>query len=191
MLSAVCRDPGYEPRVRAAYERYRAMPEDPINRPLGNPSWIPQRHWVLFYLGRALGNLGDPRSVDTLAASLSAELNEARHGRPDPSEPNILFLQLEYTPCWRAAAAWALGQIGDRRAVPVLLAAVGDLRNATDTRHAAAEALADIADPASLEPIRQLAADYPEVSTRRALLEACARCERADRTVAMRRGAEP
>jgi len=173
MLSLVCRDPKYEPRVRAAYERYRAKPEDPIKRPLGNPSWIPQRHWVLFYLGRALGNLGDPRSVDTLLASLSHELNEARHGRPDPSEPNILFLQLEYTPCWRTAAAWALGQIGDRRAVPVLLKVLENLENATDTRHAAAEALGHIADPASLESIRQLAASYPEVSTRRALLEAC------------------
>ncbi|MCR4412830.1 MAG: HEAT repeat domain-containing protein, partial [Thermoguttaceae bacterium] len=39
ILSAVCRDPRYEPRVRAAYERYRAKPEDRIERPLGNPSW--------------------------------------------------------------------------------------------------------------------------------------------------------
>ena len=105
-------------------------------------------------------------------ASLAPELNEARHGRPDPSEPNIHFLQLEYTPCWRAAAAWALGQIGDRRAVPALLDVIRNLENATDTRHAAAEALGNIADPTSLEAIEQLAAGYPEVSTRRALIEA-------------------
>ncbi|OHB85968.1 MAG: hypothetical protein A2V98_09340 [Planctomycetes bacterium RBG_16_64_12] len=185
MLSLLCPDQNYEPRLRAAYERYRAMPEDPIDRPLGNPTWIPQRHWVLFYLGRALGNLGDPRSVDTLLASLSPDLNEARHGRPDPSEPNIHFLQLEYTPCWRAAAAWAVGQIGDRRAVPVLLEVVANLDNATDTRHAAAEALGALADPASLEAIQQLAAEYPEVSTRRALEQACIRCERRDQTAAL------
>ena len=172
VLSLACRDQKYEPQVRAAYERYRAKPEDEIKRPLGNPSWIPQRHWVLFYLGRTLGNLGDPRSIDTLVASLAPELNEARHGRPDPSEPNIHFLQLEYTPCWRAAAAWALGQIGDRRAVPALLDVIRNLENATDTRHAAAEALGNIADPTSLEAIEQLAAGYPEVSTRRALIEA-------------------
>ena len=173
VLASVCRDRKYEPRVRAAYERYRAKPEDPIKRPLGNPSWIPQRHWVLFYLGRSLGNLGDPGSVDTLLASLSDELNEARHGRPDPSEPNIHFLQLEYTPCWRAAAAWALGRIGDRRATPVLLDVVRNLNNATDTRHAAAEALARIAGPDSLQAVRALAVGYPEVSTRRVLLQAC------------------
>ncbi|MHB8863267.1 MAG: HEAT repeat domain-containing protein [Pirellulaceae bacterium] len=172
MLSAVCRDPAYEPQVRAAYERFRAMPEDAISRPLGNPSWIPQRHWVLFFLGRTLGSLGDPASLDTLCASLDPALNEARHGRPDPSEPNIHFLQLEYTPCWRASAAWALGRIGDRRAVPALLEVVRNLDNATDTRHAAAEALGAIGDPESLPAIRELAANYPEVSTRRALLKA-------------------
>jgi HEAT repeat protein len=172
LLSAICRDPAIEPRIRAAYERYRARPEDPIDRPLGNPSWIPQRHWVLFFLGRTLGNLGDPQSVETLMASLDPALHEARHGRPDPAEPNIHFLQLEYTPCWRAAAAWALGEIGDRRASTRLIQIVANLDNATDTRHAAAEALGKIADPASLPAIRELAAEYPEVSTRRALLRA-------------------
>lgn len=176
VLSLVCRDQQFEPRVRAAYERYRAKPEDPIERPLGNPTWIPQRHWVLFYLGRALGNLRVSESVDMLLALLHTDLNEARHGRPDPSEPNIHFLQLEYTPCWRAAAAWALGQIGERRAVASLLDTVGNLDNATDTRHAAAEALGSIADPASLPALKALAADYPEVTTRRALLQACDRC---------------
>ena len=67
----------------------------------------------------------------------------------------------------------ALGRIGDRRAVPTLLKVIANLDNATDTRHAAAEALGAIADPTSLGAIQKLAADYPEVSTRRALLEVC------------------
>lgn len=182
ILSLVCRDRKYEPRVRAAYERYRAKPEDPINRPLGNPTWIPQRHWVLFFLGRALGNLGDPASVDTLLASLGAERNEARHGHPDPAEPNIHFLHLEYTPCWRSSAAWALGRIAERRAAPALLGVLADLRNALDVRHAAAEAMGRLADPASLDAIRKLAEDYPDFSVRRALRRACDRA--AGRTVA-------
>jgi len=69
--------------------------------------------------------------------------------------------------------------------VPVLLEVVANLDNATDTRHAAAEALGALADPASLEAIQQLAAEYPEVSTRRALEQACLRCERRDRTAAL------
>jgi len=65
---------------------------------------------------------------------------------------------------------------GDRRAVGVLLKVVGDLDNAPDTRHAAAEALGRIADPAHLEALHRLAAGYPEQSTHAALLEAAARC---------------
>ncbi len=180
VLSLLSINTKYEARIRAAYERYRSMPEDPIDRPLGNPTWIPQRHWVLFYLGRTLGNVDDLASLDTLLASLDSKLNEARHGRPDPSEPNIHFLQLEYTPCWRASAAWAAGKIGDRRAVATLVDVVRNMDNATDTRHAAAKALGDIADHSSLQTIGELAQEYPEVSVRRALQEAAERCHRED-----------
>lgn len=169
ILSAVCRDARYEPRLRAAYQRYRAKPEDPLDRSLGNPTWIPQRHWVLFYLGRALGNLKSADSVPVLAESLRPELNEARHGRPDPTEPNIHFLQLEYTPCWRVTAAWALGQIGDRRAVPLLLDVLANLDNAVDVRHAAAESLDRLADAAVRQTLQRVARDYPEHSVRRVL----------------------
>ncbi len=177
VLASTCRDLRYNPALLAAYERYRAQPEETFPRRLDNPKVfrvkLPRRHWVLFFLGRALGNLGDPSSVDTLLASLSPELNEGRHGRPDPAEPNIHLLQMEATPSWRAAAAYGLGRIGDRRAVPALLEAAGCMENAVDTRYAAAEALVKIADPDSIPAIERLAADHPEVSTRRKLLEAC------------------
>jgi len=119
-----------------------------------------------------MGNLADPKSTHALIAALQSPA-EAANGYPDPLGPGVLFLHNDLTPCWRAASAWALGRIGDRRATAPLLAVVGDLKNATDTRHAAAEALQRIADPASLEPMRKLAEGYPEVSTRRALLRAC------------------
>jgi len=184
LLSAVCRDPRHEPAVRAAYERYRAMPEEAVSRTMGAPVFqirMPQRHWVLLFLGRTLGNLGDPASVDTLMASLAHERNEARHGRPSPADSNIHLLQLEPTPCWRGAAAWALGRIGDPRAGPALLETVANMDNATDTRYAAAVALGGMSDPGLAIVIRQLAADYPEVSTRRALLEAANASEAAGR----------
>jgi hypothetical protein len=175
ILSLTCRDRVEEPRVRAAFVRFRELPEEPVSRTLGNPTWTPVRHWTLFYLARALGNLRDPASVDTLAAVLSDALNEARHGRPDPAQPEIHLLQLDYTPCWRAASAWALGEIGDRRARPALLGAVRNLDNATDVRHAAAKALGKIAEPSDLAELKKLAADYPEVSVRKVLQTACAR----------------
>lgn len=175
ILSLVCRDRVFEPRIRAAFDRYREKPtEIPRVFDTGIPVVLelPAKHWVCFFLARSLGNLGDSASTDTLIACLDAEPTEAATGRPDPLGPGVLFLHNDLTPCWRAAAAWALGQIGDARATPALLTVVGDLENAPDTRHAAAEALGRIASPATLEPLARLAKDYPEVSTRRALLEA-------------------
>lgn len=176
VLSLVCRDRQYVPQILAAFHRYRAKPvEIPRVFDTGIPVVLelPARHWVCFYLARSLGNLADPRSVDPLITVLEQSPAEAATGRPDPLGPGVLFVHNDLTPCWRAAVAWALGRIGDRRAVPVLLSIVADLENATDTRHAAAKALGSIADPASFAAIRQLAADYPEVSTQQALQEAC------------------
>jgi HEAT repeat protein len=89
----------------------------------------------------------------------------------DKGIPVVLELPIKHWVCFFLART--LGQIGDRRAVPVLLNIVSDLKNAPDTRHAAAEALGRIADPDSIERIRELAVGYPEVSTRRALVKAC------------------
>ena len=177
ILSLVCRDRKYEPRIRAALDRYRARPPEKLVRAFGGgglPSRTPVKHWVCFFLARELGNLGDPKSVRSLIAVLEQSPTEAAGGRPDPTDPAVLFLHNGLTPCYRAAAAWALGRIGDRRATPTLLKVIGDLDNATDTRHAAAEALQRLAAMADLEAIRKLAADYPEVSTRKALLRVCA-----------------
>lgn len=176
ILSLTCRDRKYEPRIRAAFDRYRTRPKDPIERVFdtGIPvvQQLPVKNWVCFFLARSLGNLAAPDSVDSLIAALKAPA-EAANGYPDPLGPGCLFLHDDLTPCWRSAAAWALGCIGDKRAVPSLLGVVQDLKNAPDTRHAAAVALGRIANPASRESILRIASDYPEVSTRRALLEAC------------------
>ena len=56
---------------------------------------------------------------------------------------------------------------------PVVGSLVGDFDNATDVRHAAAESLGRLADPATLETMRKLAEEYPEHSVRRTLLRAC------------------
>jgi HEAT repeat protein len=173
ILSLVCRDAKYEPRIREAFLRYRQNKNDiPRVFDTGIPvvDALPTKNWVCFYLARSLGNLARPESVDALITVLQQEPTEAATGRPDPLGVGVLFLHNELTPCWRAAVAWALGRIGDRRATAVLLEIIANLENATDTRHAAAEALGQIGDPANIDALRLLAADYPEVSTRRALL---------------------
>ena len=136
---------------------------------------MPVKNWVCFYLARALGNLASTDSTDGLIALLENSQPEAASGYPDPLGPGVLFLHNGLTPCWRAAMAWALGRIGDPRSAPTLLAIVRDLHNATDTRYAAAVALGRLGDPGALDSIRQLAVDYPERSTRLALIAAAAK----------------
>ncbi|MCP4452120.1 MAG: HEAT repeat domain-containing protein, partial [Planctomycetes bacterium] len=153
VLSLVCRDRAYESRVRAALERYRNKPMDiPRVFDTGIPVvlTLPVKHWVCFFLARTLGNMGDPRSTEALVAILETEPAEAAFGHPDPLGPGVLFLHNDLTPCWRAAVAWALGRMGDHRAVPVLLSTIENMDNALDTRHAAAEALALCAKPSDM-----------------------------------------
>jgi HEAT repeat protein len=173
ILSLVCRDRALAPRIRQALERYWQQAVDiPRVFDTGIPvvTKLPARHWVSFFLARSLGNLGDAGSVAMLVKVLEDAAPEAASGRPDPLGPGVLFLHNDLTPCWRAEVAWALGRIGDARALPVLLKTIGNLDNATDTRYAAAIAAGQLADPAALAQLHRLAQDYPEISVRRALL---------------------
>jgi len=173
ILSIVCASPAYAPRLQAAYARYMVRSNDiPRVFSQGIPvvDKLPARHWVCFYLGRALGRVRHPESFETLLAAVRAS-NEFSLGSPDPLGPGLIFLHNDLTPCWRAAAAWALGQLGDRRAIPDLLQVAGDFNNATETRQAAAAALGLLADDDTRRALRQLALNYPEVSTRQTLLQ--------------------
>ena len=90
ILSLVCRDRSYEPRVRAALERYRVLPVVDLDREAANalPHKLPTRNWVCFFLARTLGNLADPRSVDSLVATLQQCPPEGSLGHPDPTSPS-------------------------------------------------------------------------------------------------------
>jgi HEAT repeat protein len=175
ILSLVVRDPALAPRVLTVFQRYRSR-ENTIQRVYdkGIPvvTELPVRHWVCFYLARTLGQLGNDCAVAALSESLDDKLAEAAGGRPDPLGPGVLFLHNDLTPCWRAAVAWALGRIGSPQASPALLRVLANMENATDTRYAAAVALGRLAKPSDRATLRELAGRTPEVSVRRALLEA-------------------
>jgi HEAT repeat protein len=174
ILSLALRDPAIEPRVRGAFARHRSR-ENKIPRVYdsGIPVVVelPERHWISFFLARTLGQLGAKESVPTLIAALEDFPAEAAAGRPDPLGPGVLFLHNDLTPCWRAASAWALGRIGDPAATPSLLRIIDNLENATDTRHAAAVALARTARSPDLPALEARSAKVPEVSVRHALIE--------------------
>ena len=170
VLSILCTDRQYEPRIRAVFNRYRARKPDPLFRSRKIRTPVPDRPFVLFYLARLLGKLADPASLDSLISALENDPNEAASGRPAPDTLWVGMLQKSNTPCYRAAAAYALSRIGDRAAMDVLLKTILNMDNAVDVRHAAATALRRVADEGDVPAIARLAADYPEVSVRNALL---------------------
>ena len=57
-----------------------------------------------------------------------------------------------------------------KTAVPTLLKAVQELENASSTREQAAAALGRVGDKSVLKEIAEIAEEYPELMTRRALL---------------------
>lgn len=175
ILSLVCRNPKYTDRIEAALLRYSTMNsgiERVFNTGIPVVDKLPVENWVCFYLARALGNIADPKSADTLLSLLENTLPEAASGRPDPLGPGVLFLHNDLTPCWRAAVVWALGRIGDPRAASIFFEIIRDLDNAMDTRHAAAVALGEIASTEIVKDITQLADNYPELSVQLALKKA-------------------
>ena len=171
IISLVCDNKAFAPRIQEAYLRYMAV-TNPLPRAFFGEHPViknlPVRHWNCFYLARALANLKDSGVVPALLTGL-ASAPEFTYGSPDPIDAAVLFLHNDMTPCWRAATAYALGEIGDKRAIPALLKTVANPSNAVDTRHAAATALGLLADKSLLSDLSKLLARCEETSMKQAL----------------------
>jgi len=159
VLSIVCMDKAYADRIRAVLLEYRA--QDPSET----------RSWVCFMLTRALGRLGDEGSIDLFVEMLQQDPTEASLGLNPPPQ-HIIYKA--WRPFYRPAAAWALGELGARSAVPALLEAVREMENASSTREQAAIALGKVGDRTLIPELEEVADEYPEVMTRRALLASVA-----------------
>lgn len=104
----------------------------------------------------ALGDIGDESSVVTLAQVLRPELAVTTPKKRSKKKENLLVLR---------AAAHSLGQIGNRAAVPALLAALQDQEEESDVRREAASALGLIGDKSALPALNGLlGADDPYLS---------------------------
>ena len=160
VLSIVCTDVKYAERIRAVLEAYRA----------DGPSET--RSWCCFMLTRVLGRLGDVGSIDLFVEMLAKDPTETALGL-NPPPTHIIYKA--WRPFYRPAAAWSLGELKAKQAVPALMDAVQDLDNASSTREQAAIALGKIADKSTLAKLETIAETYPELMTKRALLESAAR----------------
>jgi HEAT repeat protein len=156
VVSVICTDLKYADRIRTVLLDYRAAEASET------------RAWVCFMLTRTLGRLGDVDSIDLLVEMLEKDPTEASLGL-NPPPAHIIYKA--WRPFYRPAAAWSLGELQATEAAPVLLNAVRQLENASSTREQAAIALGKVDDASMLPVIEETAEEYPEMMTRRALLE--------------------
>jgi HEAT repeat protein len=117
------------------------------------------------YAARALGTIGDARSIEPLITALKDEdwkvvkasaLSLGKIGATSALDPLIALLE-EKDPNIREGAAEALGKIGDRRAVPPLIDALAD--ESSFVREKAAESLGALGDKSSLESLKHTLKD--------------------------------
>ena len=142
-------------RLLAPLKRYRAEP----------PSET--RSWCCFMLTRALGRVGHTASAELFIDMLVHDPTETALGLNLP--PQHLVYK-GWRPFYRPAAAWSLGELKTQSAVSALMNVLRDLDNAPSTREQAAAALGKIGDISCLTELKTLAAEYPEITTRRAML---------------------
>ncbi|MCF7958385.1 MAG: HEAT repeat domain-containing protein [Phycisphaerae bacterium] len=163
ILSVVCSDLTYANRIVERLKTFRA--EKPSEK----------RSWCCFYLIRTLGKLGDRSSTDLLVDILQNDPTEASLGL-NPPPTHIIYKA--WRPFHRPAAAWSLGMLKEKKAVPALLNALENLDNASSTRQQAAIALGRVGDSDCLEQLTQIGEHYPEVTTRRSILESIKRIDK-------------
>lgn len=155
-LSVALDDPSKHVRETAAEALSRLPDADPTPEDPGlcTPAWLAgfavrAPGWSTEEALRRLDHRDPKLRVEAVAAL-------AAGGDDGAVEPLIRSLEQDGTAQVRAAAADALGRLGDRRAVPALLAAVRDA--APVTRQMAVRALGRLADPRAAEPLTDLLA---------------------------------
>ena len=168
ILSVLGIRPQDAPRFQQAFERHRKryfeIRRDYLGLETGACAWI------CYHSLETLGRLEDADRYDLFLSALM-DPPESVDGFDSACNP-LAFLST--TPHYRVAAAFALGQIGNHDAVDDLLKTVNNFDNALEVRHLSAKALVKLCNKSDLKALRATADDYPEVHTRRVLLNACA-----------------
>jgi HEAT repeat protein len=163
-LSIICDDAKYAGRIGELVKKYRASKDSET------------RNWSCFFLNRTLGKLGDKA---TAAIHHDVLVNEPTEKPAGFNTPPTHIIYKGWRPFFRPAAAWGLGMLKEKKAAGALMDAVENLDNAPSVRQQAAIAVGRVGDRKSLKRLTEIGKDYPEVTTRRSILESIKNLKRA------------
>ena len=150
-LSALCRDRDYVPHLVALLEH--------------------ENGWVRINAAKTLMFMNERSAVDPIATLLESSKTEAEHGY----FTGFLFKakgrqgQDEYnapSPCWREAFTRALGPLGSKEHVPLLVRLLNDDSNVLEVQYSAAMSLDKIGTPVAVDALVEAAAAHPFHSVR-------------------------
>jgi len=150
-LAALCRDKSNVPHLVALLEH-----------PNG---------WARINAAKALMFMDARTAAEPIARLLAASKTEAEHGYFG----GFLFKKRQHqgqddynapSPCWREAFTRALGQLGDKRHLPLLVKLLNDDRNVLEVQYSAADSLARLGTPAATRALTEAASSHPFHSIR-------------------------
>jgi len=156
-LTALCRDRDYVPQLVGLLEH--------------------ENGWVRINAAKALMFMNERSAVESIATLLARSKTEAEYG----TFTGFLFKtkgkqgQDEYnapSPCWREAFTRALGQLGSKEHVPLLVRLLNDDRNVLEVQYSAALSLDKIGTPVAVDALVETAATHPFHSVRLVAREA-------------------
>ncbi len=135
-----------------------------------------QDWWVKVRAADALGSIGGPKVVEAVLGLINDKDEflrrtavEILNSIKDERAVSHLIQALEDKDWWvRERAADALAKIGDKRAVPAL---VKMLREQPESASVAIKALAELSDPAAIEPLIEVL-DHPDDVTKKEAMRA-------------------
>lgn len=133
---------------------------EPLIAALDNPDKNIRR-----YSARVLGEIGDERAIEPLILNLSdvnkwvrRETSGALSKMGDPATDPLIELLEDSDWKVRGAAAWALGRIGNKKAVEPLIKSLLEDENGF-VRSGAANALGNLEDERAVKPLQKATSD--------------------------------
>ncbi|MBM3892749.1 MAG: HEAT repeat domain-containing protein, partial [Verrucomicrobia bacterium] len=125
--------------------------------------------WVRINAAKAIAWLGDPRAIAPVAEILANAKAEADYGWSKTWKDEEFN---DPCPRWREALLRALGLLKATQHVGLITKILDDERSVLEVRHAAAEALADIANDEAMAVLRRTATAHPYGTVRQVARDA-------------------